>query len=495
MTDKQWFIDAMTAGNPVGSSPVSTYGKKTFDTMKNLSDFTKKSREQINYHHTHGTEIGPIIESIVAGTIGEKVNIQARTKSNSINTQFESLIKEHGRNEHFNVNGEWHRDQNFRLIEGFTALHGGIIIRYHYNTAWKIPIRTELIPVSKVDTSKHNVRERLIHGLQKDKYNKTIGIYLYTDDLNCQSTLFPMDDIIFYSVPWITLDQTLAVSKLVTILHSLDDIFEYTTAEVKSAVEKAKTGVYWHTEIYSTIMQALNEVKQANGTKDNITIVKEAKELLNDLGARGVGVSGATPIMQDDKITTLGNNPESMFEQVNNQIELKNSAAMGTSQVAAYKDGSKNNYAGLQAIRGHDEGSHKIRFDNLKNKVIDDYLRRLFDVGVKIGRISLSSKKFYGKEEEWFKWDILRTASITLDEQKKANAISKRLISGTTTLTKVYADDGLDYQEEALKQVKVDVQVINEARQMYITAGLAIPDKYKTQEELNAQGVSNEENK
>lgn len=485
--------DIFSSYSLVGTSPKSTYQKALYDDdLSQQGDFTERSRKEINFHHSHSTDIAPIVEATVAGTYGVTANIQVRTQDLEINKQAEALLKEHSLARNFSIDGEWHRDERMRQIIRFETLNGGVLVRYHYNSSWKIPMRVELIPISKIDTSMHNPSERLIHGLQRNKYNKATHIYLFTDEFGIKSERISMKDIVFYYLPWMTLNQTLAVSRLVTILSSLDDIFQYTSSEIQSAIEKAKTGVFWHTDLYSTLIKAFQEYQKSKNTGNYANQITEAKALLKELVGRTTGLDGTMPIGTDDKITPIDHKNDSIYEILNKKTELKNTSSAGVSQVAAYKDGAENNYAGLQAIRGHDEGSHKIRFDNLVNKVIDDYTRRLFTVGVQIGRIKLTSVQFFTNQEEYFKWDILRTASVTLDASKEATARAKELASGSTTHNIEYSKKGLDWVEEQIKQATLDIQAISEIREKYIQAKLPIPEQYQTQEELDKKEKNKE---
>lgn len=475
-----WF--QYLTSSPIIGSPNTTKGRSTFDgKIENISDFTKTSRREIGFHHLNSTEIEPIIKSIVRGVVGKGITFQSRTQSDKINEQFEKLAKLHAKVGYFTADGKTHKDGFCRSMLRFQALNGGVLVRYHYNADWDIPMRLELIEIARVDTSKHNPRARLVHGLQRDEYNKTTGIYLFINGYSYQSELVPMEDIIFYSNDWITIDQTLAVSKLATILPSLDDMFQYSSSEVKSAIEKAKSGAYWHTELYSTIAQSLNEMIKKSNNKDDLS---DIKEMINQLAGRGVGVAGLTPILKDDTITTIDTKADSIYEALTDKLELKNAAASGSSQFGAYKDPSKANYAGLMAVTGADEADCAIEFDNLVNKFLQNYYERLFDVGIKIGAIQLSSVKFYNNKEKWLKWDILRTARIVLDVVKEATAIKRNLESGTTTHIKVYADRGLDYVEEKLKQTNADIMLIQKNRELYINANFPIPEQYMTVQEL-----------
>ena len=270
---------------------------------------------------------------------------------------------------------------------------------------------------------------------------------------------------------WISISQYTAVSRLVTILPTLDAVLQYSSAEVKAALERAKAGVYWGTELYGTILQALNdEFQKANATP--IEKIEEAKTLLERLAARGVSAVGATPIPQDDKIYQIDTKTDSVYDTITNQSQKAIAASVGGSAVSVYKDIGLGNYASIKSAMSFDEESYKEEFDRLRNKIIDDYLERLLMVGVQIGRVSLDRKEFFDNMETFYLWDVLRQSKRTIDESKDATAIAKNLESGTTTLSRVYAEKGLDFATEKLKQVQADIDLELETKAMYEAAGL-----------------------
>ncbi len=454
----------------IQGSPESTLGKPLTDgRLEDYGDYAKKSRKEINYHLFNGTTISALSEAHADMTIGKKVNIQIRTDDTEINKQAEELLAEHSLAENFSVDKFYSRDRAFWNIENFKFLNGGVIIRFHYNTTWKIPIKTELVGIDMIDTSKTYKNYGIKNGLKKNRYGEITAIYLFDDEGKTTSSLYSTDDMVIYMTRWMSLSQRTAVSRLATILQDYDKLEIYNREEVKAAIERAKTGVYWHTELFAELQEALSLQLKSFGADERVL---EAKDLINTLSRRGIGSAGATATPKDDSITQVDTKTQSVYEAFANQGDKRLSSSVGMSQTAAFKDPTKGNYSSLKLMVSYDDNHFQRVFGEFADTPVQQYLERLFRVGVQIGKIKISKVKYFNNPIKFHKWDVLRTVKINIDESKEATAIDKRLKNGTTTKLKVYAKDGLDFFEEMEKQADVDIQVELMRKKKFEEAGL-----------------------
>ncbi len=456
----------------IEGAPKTVVGKTTFDgEVENYGDFATKSRREINYHNANSTDIPAIINATVSGVVGSGINIQSRSEDKQINKEFEALLKEHGKSRNFDTSGRFHRNEFLRKIIGFETLNGGVIVRHHYSTAWKIPYRLEMVGIDMIDVAETNIFNNTINGIKRNKWGRVTGIYLFTDYDKTTSKLFSMKNMSYYMSSWVSISQYTAVSRLVSILPTLDSALQYKSAEVQAALEKAKSGVYWSTQLYDTILQALNdEFSTANATPtEKIT---EAKTLLEGLATRGVSAYGATPIPSEDKIYALDNKVDSVYDTLTNQSQKSIASAVGGSQVSVYKDVGIGNYASIKGALSADEEQYKIEFDRLANIIINEYLERLYMVGIQTGAISTSREEYFNCRETFHLWDLLRQSKQVIDEAKAENAKKTALESGSTTHVREYGKLGLDYMTEKLKQVQADIELELETKAMYESAGL-----------------------
>ena len=448
--------------------------KRTHDgNVESYGDFAQNSRRQINNLAVNGTDVPAILTAHVAGVVGSSVNIQSTLTNNDTNNQFEQLIKEHGKMFNFDITGRFDRNEGLRLIEWFKAMQGGVLIRYHYNSAWKIPMRTELIGVDRIDTAKYDKDTK--NGLVKNRYGRVTHVWLYDDDDRTKSTRYSMKNIIYYSQVWMNLSQYTSVSRLVTILSTIGNTSDYFDAELKAAIERAKAGVYWSTELYSPIMDAFN--KRMSKNTDESRTISEAKEIMSELAGRGVKPVGATPIPLDDKIHKINQNTSSVMDTFAQQSQKSIAASVGGSAVSTYKDIGIGNYASIKAAISFDEEGYKISFSQLVSTFINNYLERLFMVGVQIGRIDVNRESYFANREEYHSWDVLRVSKRSVDEKSAAMARAKDLETGATTLVREYGEKGLDYITEMTKQAKADADAEEIRQKIFKDRGLSDPQR------------------
>jgi len=476
-----FLLQALYGSSIISGAPESTYGKPMFDgAVENYSHLASQSRKQLNYHGVNGTDIPSILHAVVSGVVGSGINIQSRLADKKMNDGFEALLKSHGKKKNFEISGRFHRNEALRQIVNFQHLNGGVIVRHHYSNSWDIPYRLELVSVDMIDTSKSK-GQYLKNGLQKDKYGRITHIYLFVDPDKRISKPFSMKNMTYHMTTWMNLSQYTAVSRLVTILPTLDSVLQYADAEVKAALERAKAGVYWSTELYGTILQALNDEFNQSGITPAEKIA-EAKDLLERLSKRGVSATGATPIPQEDKIHQVESKTDSVYETINQQAQKKASSAVGGSVVSIYKDIAQGNYSSIKAAISFDEEYYKIEFDRLQESIIDEYLERLFAIGVQTGWIPLSTSKYFKNRDLYHSWDVLRQSKRVIDEVKAANAVKTELEANTTTHARVFGEKGLDYVTEMTKQIDLDIEVEKIRQERYKAAGLPYPSQVQSSE-------------
>jgi capsid protein len=216
-------------------------------------------------------------------------------------------------------------------------------------------------------------------------------------------------------------------------------------------------------------MDAFNSLMASKGSD---AVISEAKEIMNELSKRGVSPSGATPIPQDDKIFQTDKSTGSEVDTFAQQQQKSIAASVGGSAVSTYKDIAIGNYASIKAAIAFDEEGYKIEFDNLVDVVINDYLARLFTVGVQMGRIKVDRLDYFENPFKHHKWDVLRVSKRSVDEKVASQARKNDIASGATTLRREYGEKGLDYIEEMKKQIAADVEVEKLRKKAFEDAGL-----------------------
>ena len=500
MTQEQ-ILSNLTRGSLFQGSPNSTYGRMLFDRkIEDYGNQTDRTRKEINYHYHNGEDIGISVRSTVAGVIGSTVKIHCRTEDGNVNDSYEDLLEEHGEAKNFEITERWDIDDGLRNIVAFLTLQGGIIVREHFNTTWKIPYRLEILGVDKINATKNDREKRIKNGIQTDKYGRVTGIHLYDDEtpsnnLTASSTLYTMENMTYYIDTWASLSQYTAVSRFVTILQTLDGMSQYTMAEIMAATDRSKNGIFWHTDLYETIAKQINDIASTlPAQEESLNILKK---VIEDIAAsQGVGRRGVIPTPKEDTISVVENKSASVYQGLSKSSERKMAASMGGSQVTTYKDIAEGNFSSIKMAGALDERDLKIKFEVIKKRIIKPYLDKLFEIGVQIGRIPLSRKEYFANQRKYHKFDILRTSRSVMSEKDEAMANKTNLESGMALLSKTYAEkDGSDYYEDMIRDAKTKIQIAEDIDKLWENSSSTRPEEKITPiDNTNTKDVTINEN-
>ena len=440
----------------------STAGKPLRD--DNFDKISPKSavdtRKQTHWLNVNGTDIPAMIAKATARTIGVSVNVQVESKDEKFNNEAESFLEyfhEIGIGE---LTNKHHGSSAFRAISDFDLLDGGIIVRHHYMTAWKIPYKYELVPVDMIDIGKGSGRKNdldyTLNGLVYNKWNQITHIWLYTTDDKITSEKVSIKNITYYSDVWVSLGQQTAISKLSSILPKLDQIEQYAKAELDSAIEAAKSGAFLKSSAYNEIMlisrdQIAQKMPVSKQSKLDVA-VDYAKPILDRLSSIGIKPYGLTPIPKDDEVTFDTRKRDGVFQQLNNNSEMKMGAAIGLSDITVYSKADKVNYSAIKYISETDGLSASIRFDNIAKKILNDINKRAIEVGIQIGEIT-TRKAYWENPNKFHKFRYLRQIHIDIEPAKNAGANKINLELGLKTKSQIIEErDGVKYEKYLAKQ-------------------------------------------
>jgi hypothetical protein len=412
-------------GGYVEGAPVSTKGKPLYDGNidKIDSSSSAKVRRQTHWLNVNTTDIPTMVSSATAKTIGISVNTQVESPSNSFNQQAEELIEEHNKIKVGELTNKFHFNAALRAISNFDLLDGGIIVRHHYNTEWAIPYKYELVGVDMIDTSKHTRYEKdkpsTVAGLVFNKWNQITHVWIYDTDDKRSSKKVPYDNLTYYSEVWASIGQQVAISKLASMLPTLDRADQYGKAELDAAIEEAKAGAYVRSTAYNEIMKiAFDKVSKLNDFDKQVI---EIKTILRDLAKIGVGNYGLSPIPSDDEVVFNATKRDGIYKDLNDNSEMKMSSSIGFSSLGVYSKADKVNYSAMKYVSETDNLSASIRFDNISNAIIDEIRTRIIQVGIQIGRIT--DRVAYWKNPAKFnKFRYLRRIKIDIEPAKTALA-------------------------------------------------------------------------
>lgn len=470
--------DLIFGAGYLDGAPVTTDGKKTFDgNSDRLGGVAPANvRKQNRWLNANTTDIPTMVSSATARTIGVSVTTQVDSPFPAFNAEAEALIEEHNRLGVGELTGKHHFNSALRTISDFDLLDGGVIIRHHYNPAWTIPYKYELVGVDMIDVSKHGSRKgepKTSAGLVFNEWNQITHLWLYDSEDKRRSSKVPIDDITYYSEVWLSIGQQAAVSKLASILPTLDRIDQYTKAELNAAIESAKAGAYLRSTAYDEIMKiAIEEINKLSTIDGKVV---EIKHVLQDLAKIGVGNYGLSPIPHSDEVIFNTEKRAGVYSDLNDNSEMKMASAIGMSSLGVYSKADKVNYSAMKYVSETDGLSTSIRFDNISNKVINVINTRLIQVGVQTGRIS-DRARYWKTPHTFNRFRYLRRNRIDVEPSKTAAANEKNIALGLKTKGQIVEEtEGIKYEDHVKAKIAEEIMEQQMREKMYGAAGLPVP--------------------
>jgi len=461
----------------------STLGKPLYDGSVDRVDrnIGPMTRRQIHYLNVNTTDIPTFVQSSTAKTIGVNITVQVESKDASFNQGAEIFLEKFHKLGAGELTGTHHFNSAMRAISDFELLDGGIIIRHHYNVAeWKMPYKYELVGVNMIDVGKslyfpESDGSTTISGIVFNKWRQITAIWLYTDEYKLKSEKVNIENLTYYSEVWMDIAQHTAVSKLVTILPTLDKIDQYGRAELEAAIEAAKAGAYVKSTAYNEIMAIAFDKIRTTYASDFKQQTLEIKQILQELSKIGVKPQGLTPIPSSDEIQFPSQSRAGIFEQLNTQAETKMASSQGLSAISTYGKAEKANYSAIKYAAEVDQLSMNIRFDNISNKVIQEIHRRAIQIGVQIGEIP-NRVQYWKNPNAYNRFSYLRNVKIDIEPGKTAAANTLDLRNGLKTKKEIVESrTGRKYEDFLEESIDADILEYNTRKRKYEAAGIPFP--------------------
>jgi len=133
---------------------------------------------------------------------------------------------------------------------------------------------------------------------------------------------------------------------------------------------------------------------------------------------------------------------------------MKMASSQGYSDIGAYKKASDAIYSSIKATIEMDQITADVRFDDMKNIVIDEILSRLMIVGIQIGRIS-QRVAYFKKPYSFNKFRCLRQNKIDIEPAKNAMANKTNIALGIDTEANIIETKyGVKYEDFIKKDIE-----------------------------------------
>jgi hypothetical protein len=236
---------------------------------------------------------------------------------------------------------------------------------------------------------------------------------------------------------------------------------QYGIAELEAAVEEAKAGHYIESSAYSELMKLVGEeISKVQGTtpKERINkAVDMVTPILVQMANLGIKARGLTPIPQGDKPIFNTTKRNTIYNDMNNNSEMKISASQGLSDIGVYSKAASANYSSIKYTLETDQRTCDIRFNDLSSRVFYGIVARAIEVGIQIGRIT-GRKAYWKNPNDFLKFRWLRQNKIDTEPGKTAVANKTNVELGIKAKGQIVEEaTGIKYENFLAKKYEQDL--------------------------------------
>lgn len=400
-----------------------------------------------------------ILNAYERNVVGRGFKLQAKItdkngyEEDSLNKEIEDLFKEWEKPKNCDLTGQ----QSFRELCTMAVrrirVDGAIIFIKNYTEDGILPFKLQAREIDELDTNlnwrNENNSNRVIGGIELDKYNKPVAYYFkeYTPDgyYTGDTTRIEADRVI-YLYKKIRPSQVREMSQLSRTMGRVRDV---------------------------------NEFVEAVSVKERVTACLSAFITKIEAGGSGFGRGGKpqvdnksgyeqqtlTPGMimelqpgEDVKAVNPSSSSSSAKDFIMSQLRLIG-AGQGLSYESISRDMSQVNYSSARQGLLEDQKSYR----EVQDFLIDHFLNEVYEefLNAAILSNSIKIKNFYKDKTRYLKHTWISSGWTWIDPLKEVKATQSAIDSNIDTLARVCAERGEDWRE-VLEQRAKELEYIKE---------------------------------
>ena len=443
--------------------------------VKNDNHFEQSKASGANNVNKNVAALNANNESISAlriayekGVIGSKINIQMRTEDEVFNSSFEAQLAIWSKKGNCEITGRFYRGLAERSLVGYAKIQGGYIIRHHFNIAWKIPYKFEIIPLHMIDRTVDNLSDNIFNGIEINNFGEITGIYLYQDTSKSKSKRISYSDLSLFLISWVDATQYSGLSPISPVLSTLDMLSTYSLAELKSARQRAEGSIIIKTKLFEQILN-IKRAKAKSLDRSSAADVseKEMAELYSTFKIKG-SLTGANYIPSDDDVVDLKGKENSIFADLESLGKRGISSGAGLSTQTTFREMPSSYNAALLNAQLDDE-QFAIDFEDFIELTWREVIEgKLLQAMVMAKRII--APKYWTNPEIYECVEFMRKSRSHIDPVKHQKAITEGLANGSLNQIDELAKTGVDARTHIEKEIKY----IQMREQMYKEAGIPL---------------------
>lgn len=391
-----------------------------------------------------------IISTFERNVVGSGFQLQAKTDDEEFNKNAQELFT------------KWQKAKNCDISERFsffemqnlsirrTKVDGGLLFIKNYESNGILPFCLQMREVDEIDesifsyTNKTNDGNRIINGIEVDKYNRHVAYYIkqMSPDglINYESKRIDAKNVIYLNRlkrP----SQVREISELATTATRIRDINEF--AESVSVKERILACL--------TVFIKKNNPGNGHGRQvpENI-ITNQENENQRKLGS---GVITELAPGEDAQVINPNGQASNAKEFVMFQQRLAG-AGQGLSYESTSRDYSQTNYSSARQGLLEDWKTYEFWQLIMIQKFLDEVYEEFIVSAVLSGKIQIKFNEFFNNKEKYLKHEWIASGWSWIDPLKEAKANEIALATGQATLEEILAGQGKDWKAVLAQRAK-----------------------------------------
>lgn len=402
-------------------------------TDRNYRDIIRaRSRDLERNSDLMNANIHPWVRNIV----GKGFTLEAKTDNKEFNSAIEELWVKWCKKDNCDITGSQSFWEMARMAVRRKRVDGGIIFVKCYTPGGVVPFKLQALEVDELDLTQYAPKtegNRVIEGVEYDRYNKAVGYWFAEYDIDGYKKLapryVPRENVIFYFSK-IRPSQIREMPEMAASIGRIKELNGFVEASSIKERIAACLSVFIKKALPSS---GLGRTPSNNGGKKaNYNELELSPGLVTQLEA-GDDIQVVNP----GAGATNGNG---FIKQILRII----AAGLGISYEATSRDLSEANYSSARQAMIEDEETFMPEAEKLKDEFLDETYTSFVISAVIAGKVKCPD--FWGRIDYYtaHKWN--KKPKKWIDPAKEANANKIALSSAQKSLIDIWSEDGKDYE-------------------------------------------------
>lgn len=385
-----------------------------------------------------------VVHAYKRNVVGKGFTLRALTPDDDLNKQIEKAWKRWCKARNCDVTGEQSFNEILRMMVERKKYDGGMIVIYRYTPGGVVPFKLQCLEVDELDTGQtapHYAGNRVVGGVEYNRYRRPVGYWIRQYDLEGWQTLEPVfmeaKDVFFYKSKHRP-SQLREMSDMAPTITRIRDTNEFITAVSVRERIAACLAVLIKKALPSGTM-GRSGIRGADGRVDY------AGKRLSPGMIMEMGPGDDAQIVDPKGAAT----DATAFLKTQQGLI---GAGQGISYEAASRDMNGATYSSARQNAIEDESTYAEEIELItafmsevyENFVISGYLFGLFNI-----------PHFWDKKEDYLDHSWVKAPKKWIEPTKETTADKTALQSGQKTFQDLCAERGKDWKEAIEEMAEV----------------------------------------